>query len=116
MNEPVKIIASRPEARGSIYSYKCRDIEIEILFLAHALERAKKWQLSVEQVGECLLMPDEVLTGHFGRYVAHKVIGTHMIRAVYEYVGRVPVLVTVYKPRSGRYFEGESRYEDKILD
>jgi len=115
MKRPVKIIASRPEARGRTYTFRCRGIDVEILFLAHALERAEKWRLSVEQVGECLLMPDEVLTGHFERYVAHKVTGTHMIRAIYEYVGHEPVLVTVYKPRPGRYFQGGNKYEDKIL-
>ena len=42
------------------------------------------------------MLPDEVLIGHFERYIAHKVVGKHLIRAVYEYVGALPVLITVY--------------------
>jgi len=61
------------------------------------------------------LLPDEVLIGHFERYIAHKVVGKHLIRAVYEYVGALPVLITVYFPSIDRYFQGGFTYEDKIL-
>ncbi|MCK4485550.1 MAG: hypothetical protein KAU38_02175 [Desulfobacterales bacterium] len=115
MEALVEIIASRREDRGTIYTFRCGDAEVEILFLDHSIERAKKWQLSIEQVGECLLLPDEVLIGHFVRYIAHKVIGKHLIRAVYEYVEALPVVITVYFPYLDRYFQGGSTYEDKIL-
>jgi len=111
----VEIITSRREEKGRIYTFRCRDVEVEIFFLNHSIERAEKWQLSIEQIGECLLLPDEVLIGHFDRYIAHKVIGKHLIRAVYEYVGALPVLITVYFPYIDRYFQGGFTYEDKIL-
>jgi len=116
MEMPVEIVASRDEDRGTIYTFRCSDVEVEILFLNHSVERAKKWQLSLEQIGECLLLPDEVLIGHFNRYIAHKVVGKHVIRAVYEYVGTLPTLVTVYFPRTHRYFQEGFTYEDKILE
>jgi len=116
MEASIEIIASRLEEKGRIYTFRCRDVEVEILFLNHSIERAKKWQLSIEQIGECLLLPDEVLIGHFERYIAHKVIGKHLIRAVYEYVGALPVVITVYFPYLDRYFQGGSTYEDKILE
>lgn len=61
------------------------------------------------------MLSDEVLIGHFDRYIAHKVIGSHVIRAVYEYSGTLPVLITVYFPYANRYFQGETIHEDKIL-
>jgi hypothetical protein len=73
------------------------------------------WGLSEEQVLGSLLYPEEVLTGHYGRYIAHKRFGTHVVRVVYEYERKTPVLITVYYPLATRYFEGEGRYEDKIL-
>ncbi len=116
MEATVEIVVSRRENKGMIYTFRCRDTEVEILFLNHSIERAKKWQLSIEKIGECLLLPEEVLTGHFERYIAHKVIGKHLIRAVYEYDGNLPVLITVYCPYVERYFQGGSTYEDKILE
>ncbi len=73
------------------------------------------WGLFEGKVLETLLYPEEVLTGHYGRYVAHKRSGKHVIRAVYEYQGKIPVLITVYRPLAIRYFEGGGRHEDKIL-
>jgi hypothetical protein len=116
MEATVEIVVSRRENKGIIYTIRCRDTDVEILFLNHSIERAKKWQLSIEQIGECLLLPEEVLIGHFERYIAHKVIGKHLIRAVYEYVGNLPVLITVYFPYVERYFQGGSTYEDKIFE
>ena len=56
------------------------------------------------------------IIGHFERYIAHKVVGKHLIRAVYEYDGNLPVLITVYFPYVERYSQGGSTYEDKILE
>jgi hypothetical protein len=82
MEVPVEILASRHNDKGRLYTFRCHDVEVEILFLSHSIGRAEKWQVSIEQIEACLLLPDEVLTGHFGRYIAHKVIGKHVIRAV----------------------------------
>jgi len=115
MGNPVEIVASRREDKGELFTFKCHGVEIDILFLNHSIERASKWRLSIEQIGECLLLSDEVLIGHFDRYIAHKVIGNHLIRAVYEYSGTLPVLITVYFPYVNRYFRGGATHEDKIL-
>jgi hypothetical protein len=115
MKRPVEIIASRDAENGKIYTFSCSDAQVEVLFLNHSIERARKWQLSIEQIAECLLLPDEVLVGHFSRYIAHKVIGKHLIRAVYEYVWALPALITVYFPYIDRHFQGGLTYEDKIL-
>jgi hypothetical protein len=56
MEASVEIVSSRLEDKGRIYTFKCRDAEVEILFLNHSIERAKKWQLPIEQIGECLLL------------------------------------------------------------
>ena len=67
------------------------------------------------QVAETMIFPEEVVGGHRGRYVAHRRYGSHLVRAVYEYDGEIPVLVTVYFPYSQRYFVGGGKYEDKIF-
>ncbi len=38
-----------------------------------------------------------------------------VVRAVYEYEGRMPVVITVYCPSAKRYFQGGKTYEDLIL-
>lgn len=79
------------------------------------LKELKKWQLSEKMVIETLLFPEEVLIGHRGRYIAHKRFGSHIVRAIYEYDEKLPVLITVYFPYIDRYFKGGDIYEDKIL-
>lgn len=49
------------------------------------------------------------------RYIAHKLHGDHVVRAIYEYHDDYPAVVTVYFPYAGRYYQGGSRYEDNIL-
>lgn|GEM_PF-3460472 len=61
--------------------------------------------------------PEEVFTGHGNRYIAHRRWkGSHLVRAIYEYEGDTPVLVTVYFPYAERYFQGGKIFEDKILE
>ncbi|MFO7967769.1 MAG: DUF2283 domain-containing protein [Archaeoglobaceae archaeon] len=38
----------------------------------------------------------------------------HIIRAVYEYDGKTPVVITVYFPYADRYYMGGGCFEDKI--
>jgi len=102
--------------RGKLYTLKIEEKRISILFLYHALERMMKWCLTEEMVIETLLFPEEVIMGHRGRCIAHRRYDdNHLIRAVYEYVGEIPVLITVYFPYSERYFKGGKIFEDKIL-
>ncbi len=94
---------------------KIQGESIEILFTFHAKERIEKWGIKEEMVAETLLMPEEVLIGHRDRYIAHKRYGNHLVRAVYEYEGGLPVLLTVYFPYINRYFKEGGIYENKIL-
>lgn len=111
----IKIIDKQPHSRGDIYTIESQEKIIKILFLFHALERIKKWGVKEEMVIETLLLPEEVIIGHRNRYIAHKRYGNHLVRAVYEYEYRLPVLLTVYFPYVDRYFRGGGVYEDKIF-
>ena len=66
-------------------------------------------------VVETLILPEEVIIGHRNRYIAHRRYGNHLVRAIYEYEGELPVLLTVYFPFTGRYFKGGNIYENKIF-
>jgi hypothetical protein len=83
--------------------------------MPYGVLKTKKWQLSEDKIAEALLFPDEVLKGHGGRYIAHKLHKDHVLRAVYEYHADYPTIVTVYFPYAGRYYQGGSKYEDNIL-
>ena len=111
----MQITETKEQPRGTIFTFEAEGKLWEILFIYHALERIKRWGLNEERVGETLLFPEEVLTGHRSRYIAHRRYNEHIIRAVYEYEGNLPVLITVYFPKSEKYFKGGGSYEDKIL-
>jgi len=102
-------------ARGKVYLIMVGAKEISILFTFHALERIQKWALTDRAVIEAILWPEEVLRGHRQRFIAHRRSGEHILRIVYEYDETMPVIVTVYFPLSGRYFEGGTKHEDQIL-
>ncbi|OGL45299.1 MAG: hypothetical protein A2W05_08635 [Candidatus Schekmanbacteria bacterium RBG_16_38_10] len=101
--------------KGIIYNVEVKRKIIQILITFHAQSRIRKWELTEAQVIETLLKPEEVLKGHYGRYIAHRKYNNHLMRAIYEYEENIPVIVTVYFPLSNRYYEGGGRYEDKIL-
>ena len=111
----IKISKEKSQVRGKLFTFAFHELFVDVLFLYHALERAQKWELSIEQIAETLFSPDEVLKGHFDRYIAHKLYDKHILRAVYEYDNNIPVLVTVYYPYAKRYFQGGLTYEDKIF-
>ena len=110
-----KIVGKQFHNRGEIFRIDIDGSITGILYTHHALERIKQWGILSESVTETLLFPEEVIVGHRGRFIAHKRYGNHLIRAVYEYDANLPVLLTVYYPRSDRYFEGGERYADKIF-
>ncbi len=67
------------------------------------------------RVLQTLLFPKEVIRGHRNRFIAHSRSGDHVVRVVYEYEGDMSAVITVYYPRSRRYFKGGGSYEDQIL-
>ncbi len=115
MMDSFKITGKQFHTRGELFRIDINGSVTEILYTRHALERIKQWGILPETVAETLLFAEEVVLGHRGRFIAHKRYGDHLIRAVYEYDATLPVLVTVYFPRSERYFEGGEKYADKIF-
>ncbi len=109
------ILKTEDKTNGRLYAIEAFGSKLELLFTWHSLNRIAFWNLRVEQVLDALLDPDEVVTGHFNRFIAHKRHNEYVVRAVYEYKGDVPVLVIVYKPSADRYFEGGGKFADKIL-
>jgi len=100
---------------GEEITLKVNSKKLKIRFSYHSLLRALKWNLSAAKIIRTLLDPDEVVVGHSGRFIAHKIYGAHLVRAVYEYKKKLPFLVTVYYPYKERYFEGGGKFADKIF-
>ena len=111
----VRIVKKIHQEKGVVHTIQVDDKTVDVLFLHHAIERMKKWKISEDTVAETLAIPEEVLSGHKGRYIAHRRYGNHIVRAIYEYEGKLPVLVTVYFPYAKRYFQQGGKYEDKIF-
>ncbi len=111
----VEIVNITPHPKGNLYTVRISEWSADILFLFHTADRMKKWGITDRMVIETLLLPEEVLVGHGGRYIAHRRYVDHLTRAVYEYQDQLPVLVTGYFPCANRYFRGGGILEDKIL-
>ena len=111
----LKVTKIKEIEKGKIYHITVENRTLRILVTKHAEERLSRWNIDTKKLFETLLYPDEVLTGHRGRYTAHKSYGTHIVRAIYEYENNLPVIVTVYYPSTKRYFRGGGTYADRIL-
>lgn len=111
----IEIVDILPHPKGMLYTLRISEEIIRILFLFHAIGRIKKWGIIDKMVVETLLLPEEVMTGHRDRYIAHRRYGNHLVRDVYGFEQELPVLITVYFPFVGRYFKGGGFYENKIF-
>jgi hypothetical protein len=109
------LLTVQPHARGSIYKIFAKGRTLSILLTFHTLERIVIWRLTEQAVLRTLLFPEEVLKGHRDRFIAQRRAGRHIVRAVYEYEGDMPVVITVYHPLAKRYFQGGGTYENRVL-
>ena len=109
------VVGNRDHPRGRLFEVKINGKASRVLLTFHALGRAAAWRLTERKVLQAVVFPDEVLRGHRDRFIAHLRSGTHVVRVVYEYEGRTPVVVTVYHPSAARYFQGGGTYEDRLL-
>ena len=80
----VKITRIEDAERGRIYYVVVQNKELKIM-ITTSEERLNRWSIDINKLFEALLYPEEVLAGHYGRFIAHKRYGTHIVRAVYEY-------------------------------
>ena len=111
----IEIINIEEKERGKIYHLGIDKRETKIMITWHAMGRSEIWGLDMEKVLDARVYPEEVIIGHYNRYIAHKRHGEHIIRAVYEYNGEMPVVITVYFPYAERYYKGGGTYADKIF-
>ena len=110
-----RIVSRESHPKGLLYQIAVADRTIGVILTRHASHRLLLWQCTEEQAFDTLLFPEEVLTGHRNRFIAHRRYGEHILRLVYEYEGGIPLIVTVYFPYSRRYFRGGGSYADQIL-
>jgi uncharacterized protein YuzE len=68
----IKIVGTEDKIQGRLYKIEVAAKEVELLLTWHSLERIGVWSLKPEQVLETLLFPEEVVTGHNNRFIAHK--------------------------------------------
>jgi len=71
----------------------------------HARLRMMRYQLSEEEVIDCIRNPDSVVGGYKGREIAHKVKNKYVIRAIFE-ENELITVVTVYLAWTSRYERG----------
>jgi len=112
-------LVSEGAIRAVISDYSIEELRAVLRRLMHKTDADRRCYFFIKSVSLNpffeVINPEEVVTGHFNRYIAHKRNNGHVVRAVYEYNERIPVIVTVYNPSADRYFEGGGKFADKIL-
>ena len=69
----------------------------------HAEENLAERKIDKKLVEESIKNPDEIITGKFGRKIAHKLVGDKLLRVIYEEQDNVYIVVTAYYTKPGRY-------------
>ena len=110
----LEVLSERDVPRGKIVVVRVKETEVTILLTRHLLDAAKDYNFKIEDVLYAVIFPDEVVRGHSGRLVAHKLLNSYLVRVVYEYEDEIPVVITLYIARKERYFRGGIS-EDRIL-
>jgi hypothetical protein len=70
-----------------------------IMYSKHAIERAYERRVSDKQIELTIVRPDLLEHGEGGRLEAVKRFGTRTIRVVYQDLGSMYVVITVYPDR-----------------
>jgi hypothetical protein len=110
----MKIRSSQETPKGKYLEVDCENQLVQIIFTWHSLDAIKDYEMTLENILNFLLYPEEVVKGHANRYIAHRRLNHHLARVVYEYNGRNVIVITFYISYVNRYFR-EGKYEDKIL-
>ena len=100
--------------RGKLFEVKVNEKVIRVVLTWHALDGADDYNISVNELINFLIYPEEVIRGHVNRFIAHKRLNRHLARVIYEYENETIVVITFYISHANRYFRG-GIYEDKIL-
>lgn len=111
----INILKKEQAVYYTTYKLKINERQIIIRLTRHAIERIECWKLTKQEVINTLIFPEEVVIGHKERFIAHKCKGERVMRIIYEYREKIPVVITVYVPRRERYFQGGGKYADKIF-
>ncbi len=72
----------------------------------HALDGADDYNISVNELLNFLIYPEEVIKGHVNRFIAHKRLNRHLARVIYEYENKTIIVITFYISYVNRYFRG----------
>lgn len=111
----IHILSREDHPRGTLLTLQVGGRQVQILLTVHATDRMALWRISEDRALTTLLYPTEVLRGHGNRFIAQRLEKTRLVRVIYEYDGKLPVVITLYNPIAARYFRGGGAYEDQIL-
>jgi len=79
----ITIISEKITRRGKIITLKVDEREVTLLLTNHLLDAAEEYGVGMERVLSALLFPDEVIRGHSGRFVAHKLLNDYLISCLW---------------------------------
>jgi len=111
-----QVVRSVDVARGRLLEVRVDERLVELVFTWHALDAMKDYEVSIEDALGFIFCPEEVVTGHGDRFIAHRrLVGRRLVRLVYEYEDRMVVVITFYIAFAERYFKGVGEFADKVL-
>ena len=78
----------------------------EVVFHPYALYKMGGREISKAKVEETIKQPHSIMKGKFGRKIAQRRYGDHLLRVVFEEYENCVLVITAYPARAERYLRG----------
>ena len=77
-----------------------------IKFTRHAMERISERNIKIDDVINCLISPDKVLTDKFGNKIAQKKKDNYLLRVIFRKNNDEILVITAYITSKLKKYEG----------
>ncbi len=83
---------------------------MKILYTDYAEDSISDRKIGKEIIENALRNPDEIVEGKKNRKIAHKIVGTKLLRVVFETNEKTYIVITAYYAEPKRYMKNENQF------
>lgn len=78
---------------------------MNIIYTRYAKDTMGDRKISKELIENALINPDEIVDGKKNRKIAHKLLGTRLLRVIYEEDKKAYIVITCHHTNPARYLK-----------
>ena len=83
---------------------------MKIVYTDYAKDTIRDRKFSKEIIEDALKNPDEIVKGKNDRKISHKIIGSKLLRVIFEEHTKTYIVITAYYTKPERYMKNENKF------